>query len=100
MIFVQPEHGARHQKAAHFTAAIVKEVSLPVGVKSLARVGVLEQVRAVEESQAVGVGREVRWNPVENDANVVLVEAIDQVHEILRRAVARGGGEVAGGLVS
>src|SRR5215469_13099746 len=54
----------------------------------------------VKVSQPVSVGREVRRNPVENDGNAVLVEIVDQVHEILRRAVARGRSEVAGGLVS
>src|SRR6266404_9200388 len=44
MIFVQPEHGARHQEAAHFAAAIVEDERLPIGMKALARVGVLEQV--------------------------------------------------------
>ena len=69
-------------------------------MKSLARVGVLEQVRAVEEGQAVAVGREVRRHPVENHGDAVLVQVIDQVHEILRRAVTRGGREVARRLVS
>src|SRR5215469_7904608 len=54
----------------------------------------------VKVSQPVSVGREVRRNPVENDGNAVLVKMVDQVHEILRRAVARGRSEVAGGLVS
>ncbi len=33
-------------------------------------------------------------------ADAVLVQVVDQIHEILRRAVARRGREVAGGLVS
>ena len=81
-------------------AAVVEDVSLPVGMKSLARVGVLVEMRAVEVGEAVRVGREVRRHPVENDADAVLVQVVDQVHEILRRAVARGGREVSGGLVS
>ena len=58
------------------------------------------EMRAVEVGEAVSVGREVRWNPVEDDADAVLVQVVDQVHEVLRRAVARGGREVSGGLVS
>ena len=57
-------------------------------------------MRAVEISQAVGVGREVRRHPVEDHRDAVLVQVIHQIHEILRRAVARSGGEIAGGLVS
>ena len=100
VIFVEPEHGARHQKAAHFGAAVVEDVRLPVGMESLARVGVLVEVRAVEVGEAVRVGRKVRRYPVEDHANAVLVQVVDQVHEILRRAVARRGREVSGGLVS
>ena len=100
MILVEPEHGARHQKAADFGAAVIEDERLPVGMKSLARVGVLEEMGAVEKCKAVAIGREVRGNPVENDADVVLVEIIDEIHEILRRAVTRGGREVAGGLIS
>ncbi len=69
-------------------------------MESLARVGVLVEVRAVEVGESVGVGREVRRNPVEDHADAVLVQVVDQVHEILRRAVARSGREIAGGLVS
>ena len=75
-------------------------VCLPVGMEALAGVGVFVKMRAIEVGKAVGVGREVGGNPVENHGNAVLVQIIDQIHEILRRAVARGGGEVAGGLVS
>src|ERR1700723_1891843 len=49
VIFVEPEHGAGQEKAAHLGASVVEDESLPVGMKSLARVGVLEQMRAVEE---------------------------------------------------
>ena len=41
VIFVEPEHGARHQEAAHFGPAVIEDVGLPVRMKSLARVGVL-----------------------------------------------------------
>src|ERR1700674_4504625 len=60
----------------------------------------LEQVGAVEEGEAVTVGREVRWDPVENDGDVVLVQIVDEVHEILRSAITRRGSEVTRGLIS
>src|SRR6202140_5012417 len=41
VIFVEPEHGTRHQEAAHFGAAVVENVGLPIGMESLTRVGVL-----------------------------------------------------------
>jgi hypothetical protein len=58
------------------------------------------KLRAVEVSQPVLVAGEVRRDPVENHADALLVQVVDQVLEILRRAVAAAGGEVAGRLIS
>ena len=69
-------------------------------MEPLARVGVLVQVRAIEVRQAVLVGREVRGHPVEDHADAALVQVVDEVHEVLRRAVARARGEVPGDLVA
>ncbi len=55
---------------------------------------------AVEVSKAVPVGREVRRDPVENNRQIVLVQVVDQVHEILRRSVTRRRSEVSRGLIS
>ena len=41
VVFVEPEHGARHQKTANFGAAVVEDVGLPVGMETLPRIGVL-----------------------------------------------------------
>src|SRR5258708_1557606 len=61
VIFVQPEHGARHQKAAYLSAAIVEDERLPVGMKALALIRVLIEMRAVAISQTILVGGEARW---------------------------------------
>ena len=42
----------------------------------------------------------MRWHPVQNHANAVLVAAIDKVTKIIRATVAAGGGEVAGSLIA
>ena len=73
---------------------------LPVGMKPPAGVGVLIEVGAVEEAGAVLVGREVGGHPVQDDPDAVLVQVVHQKHEILGGAVAAGGREVAGGLVT
>ena len=44
--------------------------------------------------------REVGRHPVDDHADAVLVAVIDEVHEVLRRAVAAGGGVVADRLVA
>ena len=100
MVRVEPEERAREQEAAHLVAAVVEDEAVPVGVEALPRVAVLVEVRAVEVAEPVLVGREVRRHPVEDDADAALVQAVDQVHQVLRRAVAAGRREVAGRLVA
>jgi hypothetical protein len=70
------------------------------GWKPLARILVLEEVRAVEERERVRVVREVRRRPVEDHAQAALVQVIDEVHQILGATEAMRGREVAGDLVA
>src|SRR4029077_18464788 len=51
VILVQPEQATSHQKAAHFVAAVVEDESLPIGMKTLAGIGMLVQMCAIEVSQ-------------------------------------------------
>src|ERR1700726_5296523 len=90
---------AADQEAPYLPPAVVEDQAPPVRLEAPARIGVLVEVRAVEERQGVLVVREVRRHPVEDDADAALVEVVDQVHEVLRRAVAAGGREEAGHLV-
>ena len=96
---VQPEERRGREERAHLVAAVIEDGTLPLGVEAQARVGVLVKVRAVELGQAMRILGEVRRHPVEDHADAVLVQHVHQVHEVLRRAVARRGREVAGGLV-
>ena len=57
-------------------------------------------MRAVELDQTAAVLREVSRNPVHDDAETGLMRLVDQVHEILRRAVAAGRGEIADDLIA
>ena len=69
-------------------------------MKSLARIGVLEQMRAVEVRKSMFVRREMRWDPVQDDADSVLMKHVDEVLEILRRAVAARRREKSSDLIS
>ncbi len=84
----------------HLVAAVVEDVAGPVGVEAAPRIGVLEEVGAVEQAEAVRVGREVRGDPVDDHADAAPVERVDHRHQVLGRAVARGRREVAGDLVA
>ena len=65
-----------------------------------AGVGVLVQRRAVEQPQAVAVAGEVGRHPIENHADAGLVQQVDEIHEVLRRAVAAGGRIMAQRLIA
>ena len=99
-ILLQPEQRVRNQERAHFVAAVVEDQRAPVAMLALARVGVLVERRAVEVGQPVRVLREVRRHPIDDHADARLVAAVDEVHEIVGRAEARGGREVADHLVA
>ena len=87
MILVEPEHGAGKQEAADFVAPVIENVGVPVGMKSLTPVGMLEQMGSVEIGQPVGVGREVRWHPIENHTDSTLVQVVNKKHKVLRRPI-------------
>ena len=100
VVAVEPRHRAADQKSAHLVAAVVEDRAAPVWMDALPRVGVLVEMRAVEQLQAELVGREMRRHPVEHHADAVLVQVVDHEHEILRRAVSAGRCEVAGDLIA
>ena len=72
----------------------------PILVHAAARIGVLVERGAVEARQRESIGREVRRHPVEDHADAGPMKGIDQRAQIVRRAEASGGGEIAGGLVA
>ncbi len=100
VVGVEPVRGARGQEAAHLVAAVVEDRAAPVGMESLARIGVLVQVRPVEVGEAVLVVGEVRRHPVEDHADARLVQLVDERHEVLGVAVAARRREVARRLVA
>ena len=59
-----------------------------------------KEMAAVESAEPMLVRREVRGDPVQNHANLVLMQLINQVHQILRRAIVAGRSEVSGRLVA
>src|SRR5260370_3408808 len=69
-------------------------------MESFALIGVFIKMRPIEESEAVFIGGKMRGDAVEDDADAVLVELVNEKHEILRSAVARGRRKIARGLVA
>ena len=100
MVTVEPKKRVADQKTAHFMAAVIENITVPLGLNTLARVGVLENMRAVKISESVLVAREMRRHPIEDHADVVLMQCIDEKHQILRRAVVCRRGEISGDLIA
>ena len=92
---LEPIQHVRDQEGADLAAGEVKLVRAPVGVNL-----VLKQHVAVKGGKAVGVGAKTAGHPVHDHADACLVACIDKVHKLLRVAVARRSGVVAGRLVA
>ena len=92
---LKPVQHVGDQEGADLAAGEVKLVRAPVGVYL-----VLKEHVAVKGGKAVGVGAKTAGHPVHDHADACLVASVDKVHELLRVAVARRGGVVAGRLVA
>jgi len=88
------------QKAPHLVTSIIEDQALPVGMKSEARIRMLEQMRPVELGQCKRILGKMRRNPVEKYADPGAVQLIDEKHEILWCSIAAGRGKEACRLVA
>ena len=91
MITVKPEQSIVNEVAGDLAAAEIEDRGVPVRMISLARVLMLVECCAIKASEAMFVGWEMRWHPVENDADSSLVGHIDQCGETFGIAKTRGG---------
>jgi len=98
VVAVEPKRWHGNEKAAPFVAAIVEDGACPIRDASLPRIGV--SYRCVRRStRAVLVLGESARAPVEDNADTVLMQRIDEEHEVLRRSV-RALGAKRGHLVA
>src|SRR2546423_5648404 len=96
----EPEEGVGDEEISDLVAPVVEDERAPVGVLAEARVCVLVECGAVEAPQGPRVFREVRGNPVHDDAYPASVKIINQETEVVGVAVARGGRVVVRDLVA
>ena len=92
MVFVEPEQGIGDQKGTHLIAAVVEDKCAPVLLFAQLWIGMGVKVGAVKIVQSGAVFWKMRRDPVKNDADVVLVALINEIHEVFRRAEAAGRG--------
>ncbi len=100
VVTVEPKKRVANHKTAHFVTAVVKNITVPLRLHSLARVGVLEKMTAVECREPMRIAGKMRWHPIEDHADVVSMQRIDEEHQILRRAVIRRRRKVTGDLIT
>ena len=96
----EPVADVGDEEGLHLRLAVIVDTGHPVWVLVHHRVGKLVAAGPVKLKQAVFVLREVRRHPVEDDADPGLMAGVDKLHELLRRPVAVGRGEIAGDLIA
>ena len=100
MVLAQPEERVREQEVLHLGPTEVEDERSPVGMRTAPRVGVLVQRGAVEARQRPLVAREMGRHPVEQHADPVRVQVVDEVAEVVGRAERRERRVVAGHLIA
>src|SRR5439155_19723730 len=100
VVTIEPAKRATQQKSTKLVATVVEDRAAPVGMHAKPGIRVLEEVGAVEVLEAKLVGGKVGGDPVEDDPDSVLVQIVDEEHEVLRRSVAARRREVTGDLVA
>src|SRR3989339_750535 len=79
---------------------MIKNIAVPIGMVSLFRIGMLIEISSIKIDQAVLIIRKMRGNPVQDHSYPVLMKLIDQVHEVLGRAISGGGCKISHCLVA
>src|SRR5205823_4561620 len=100
MVHFEPEEGIAEQKTLHLMPLIIKNITPPIGMQALAVISMLIEVRAIKEAQAVLVGGKMRRDPVEDHADIMLMQIINKIHKVSWCPVALRGGKVPGDLIA
>ena len=97
---VQPEAGVAQKERAHLAPPEVEHTGAPLGHFAPPGVGMLKAGRAVKPAQPCLVPGEMGGHPVKDHADARLMAPVDKGHQVVGRAVAGGGGIVAGHLIA
>ncbi len=100
VILLQPEQGIVDQETLHLGAAKIINGRVPVRMKPLARVRMLVKCGAVKMRQAEFIRREMRWNPINDDADARRVGRIHKAGKPFRVAKARSRRKKSGRLIA
>src|SRR5579883_1997068 len=100
MVDIQPEQRIGEQKITHLIAIKIEDQRTPIRLFAQARVCMLIEMGAIKVAQPILIPGEMRWHPIHQHADAMLMTIINEVHEVLRRAVTAGRREVTSDLVS
>ena len=89
MKFLEPVERVRDQKIAHFIAAVVENVSAPIRMFAFARIEMFVESGAIKAAERKSVFRKMRRHPIHDHADAALMQIVDQITKIVRRAVTR-----------
>src|SRR5688572_17668096 len=100
MVALAPEKRVGDEEISDFMAAEIENERAPILMRAFAWIFVFVKGGAVERGERPIIAREMCRHPIDDDADVVLVQVINEILEIIRRAEARGRRVEAGDLVS
>src|SRR4051794_208771 len=100
MELVDPEECVRDEKITNLVTPVVEDERAPIRMLTEPWIIVLVECRPVEPSKRIIVLRKVGRHPIENDADVVLMQLINEKAKVVRVSIARRRSEVAADLVA
>ena len=100
MELAEPVESVRDEEIPNLVPPVVEDERAPVWMRASAWILVLVEGGAVEAGEREVVAREVRGHPVEDHAEAVLMEPVDEGTEVVRRTEPRRRREVPGDLVA
>ena len=100
VIFLEPVQDAGEQEVLHLVAAVVEDEGGPVQMLAAPGIGVLVERCAVETGQSVSIFGKVGRHPVQQHADVVLMQVLDEIAEVVWLAETAGRRVIVGRLIA
>ena len=97
---LEPKERVRNEEALHLRPPVVKIGRAPLAVLRARLVVGLVEVLTVKPAKPLFVLAKMPRNPIHDDADAVLMRSVDEIAEIVRRAVAARHGEIARRLIA
>src|SRR5205085_5462463 len=97
---LEPVERVCDEEIAHLVAAVVEDISAPIGMLAFVWIEMFVESRAIKAAESPGVLRKVRGNPVHDHADATAMKIVDQETQIVRLAVTSRRRVVRGDLIS